>query len=283
MIARLTWALLLLAAFDASAARFPSPGELDHRIRTAYYSPDQVFEITGFFGFQTLVQFAENERIVRIAGYDEGWKIDDLGNKFLISPKEDESDSNLTVITDRRTYFFDLTVKPYPQGSKVRSQAKDAQQTYSLRFLYPSDEGKQLERDIRDAIKEDIQAAADELESSQAQPESEKHRKLYSYMGNDAIRPHEVYDDEKFTYFKFSDQQSLPSIFVVNEDGSESIVNKHIDGGMVVVQRTAQQFVLRLGKSVVCIYNENPQTTKVKSPEPSRSERFERVIKGHTK
>ena len=64
--------------------------------------------------------------------------IDNLGNKLLVYPKIDDADSNLTVVTNRRVYFFDLSVKPFPK--KYVSQADDPEQTYALKFRYPLDE-----------------------------------------------------------------------------------------------------------------------------------------------
>ena len=104
-------------------------------------------------------------------------------------------------------------------------------------------------------------------------------------MGADAIRPYQVWDDGTFTYFKFYAQQDLPSFFVINDDGSESVVNKGMerDGDTVVVQRVGKQFVLRMGNSVTCIYNENPTLYTPSSGTETSSDEVQRVIRGETK
>ena len=42
-----------------------------------------------------------------------------------------------------------------------------------------------------------------------------------------------------------------------NDDGSESLVNFHIDAGELVVHRVGERFVLRRGQLVGCIVNKD--------------------------
>jgi type IV secretion system protein VirB9 len=48
----------------------------------------------------------------------------------------------------------------------------------------------------------------------------------------------------------------LPAIFVRNDDGSESLLNFHVDAGDVIVHRVARRFILRRGKLTGCIVNQ---------------------------
>ena len=124
---RVAFVAAMLAAFAAKAATVPPSGAQDYRIRTAEYSEGQVYKITGFFGFHALIIFAPDERIEKVGGFEKGWSVDNLGNKLLVHPKLDDADSNLTVVTSRRVYFFDLSVKPFPKT--YTSQAGDPEQT----------------------------------------------------------------------------------------------------------------------------------------------------------
>ena len=121
-------------------------------------------------------------------------------------------------------------------------------------------------------------------EASSAANDKPKHWN-YTYMGAEAIKPYEVWDDGTFTYFKFYAQQDLPAFFVVNDDSSESVVNKGVerDGDTVVVQRVGKEFRLRMGNSVVCIYNENPTVFSPTVPTQTSSGQVQRVIKGDVK
>ena len=78
----------------------------------------------------------------------------------------------------------------------------------------------------------------------------------YSAYGDDSIAPIRVFDNGQFTYFDFSDKQTLPAIFIANKKGKESLVNYHQQGRYVVVERTAQQFDLRHGSLVATVFNE---------------------------
>jgi type IV secretion system protein VirB9 len=267
-------AALCAAVVVAYAAEAPRAGALDFRVRTADYAEGQVYKITGFFGYHALVMFGADEKIEKVGGFEKGWQIEDLGNKVLIQPKIDDADSNLTVVTNRRVYFFDLSVKPFPK--KYRSQASEPEQTYGLRFRYPADEARAAAALAASLSAE--QKLADARKAGDNKPRFTE----YTYMGSEAIRPYEVWDDGTFTYFKFYAQQDMPTFFVVNDDETESVVNKFVkyDGDTVVVQRVAKQFVLRMGNSVVCIYNENAPVFTPSSGTNTTSDHLQRIVKG---
>ena len=58
------------------------------------------------------------------------------------------------------------------------------------------------------------------------------------------------------TRLTFGARSELPAIFVLNDDGTESLINFSIDQGDVIVQRIARRFILRRGKLIGCIVNE---------------------------
>ena len=270
-------AALCAALASAQAAVLPPGGALDSRIRTTDYTEGQVYRITGFFGFHALVMFGQDERIEKVGGFEKGWQVDNLGNKVLIYPKLDDADSNLTVVTNRRVYFFDLSVKPFPK--KYHSQADDPEQTYGLRFRYPDDEARAA------AAKAEAELAERKLRDASRATNDKPKNWRYTYMGANSIKPYQVWDDGTFTYFKFYTQQDLPTFFVVNDDGSESVVNKGMerDNDTVVVQRVGKQFVLRMGLTVTCIYNENPTIFTPSTGTETSSDQVQRVIKGESK
>jgi type IV secretion system protein VirB9 len=44
-------------------------------------------------------------------------------------------------------------------------------------------------------------------------------------------------------------------LFVLNEDGSESLLNFTVEDGEIVVHRVARRFVVRRGRLVGCVVN----------------------------
>jgi len=75
------------------------------------------------------------------------------------------------------------------------------------------------------------------------------------------LAPTEIYDDGRFTYFRYDNAKDLPAVFRVNADGSEAAVNSHVEGDTLIVHETAEKFVLRLNNTVLGIENRsyNPQ------------------------
>ena len=70
-----------------------------------------------------------------------------------------------------------------------------------------------------------------------------------------------MWDNGRFTYFRFNNGRTLPVIYRINADGSESLTDSHIEGDTTVVHETAAKFILRSGKSVLGIENRSYNAT----------------------
>src|SRR5579864_1876571 len=100
--------LLTGLAVTAGAETRPSPGLLDSRIRSASYSADEVYRLTGFVGYQTDLEFETGETFVGLgAGDIEGISFVAQGNHLFLKPKAAKVGTNLTIVTSRRSYQFD--------------------------------------------------------------------------------------------------------------------------------------------------------------------------------
>ena len=129
---RAGWGFVVLAVVtQALAETQPAPGLLDPRIRTAAYSRDQVYRLTGFVGYQTDLEFETGETFVGLgAGDIEGLSFVAADNHLFLKPKAAKVGTNLTILTSRRTYQVDYSV------TAQRPDATEAV-TYVLRFTYP--------------------------------------------------------------------------------------------------------------------------------------------------
>jgi type IV secretion system protein VirB9 len=79
----------------------------------------------------------------------------------------------------------------------------------------------------------------------------------YTVHGQAPFRPAQVLDDGRFTYIRLpANLQEMPALFVLGESGEGELVNYTLRGGFLVVQRLADRFVLRLGRSEVTIARE---------------------------
>jgi len=210
---------------------------VDSRIRMFVYAADEVYRLKGYVGYQIDVEFEPGETFVGLGTGD----LDSLtfaaqDNHLFLKPKAGGVDTNLTVLTTRRTYHFDYAV------SERRPDPAFGDVIYVLRFSYPA----QPSVPIAERVEHSLAAAG----------EARWHNLNYGYRGSPPLKPSATWDDGVQTHLKFGPQQELPAIFVRNDDGSESLVNFTIDAGDIVVHRVSRQFTVRRGRLEGCIVNE---------------------------
>ncbi len=239
-----------LSAPTVFADQKPKSLSTDSRMRMVSYDPNNVVTIVGSQLVQTSIQFADDETIIGVEGGDSAaWAIDInkiKQNILFIKPTVDASDTNLAVITDKNLYHFHLVA-----NTKDTASAKEV--TYNVRFHYPQAEQEalslklQAKRQRKESIVTDH--AVDPMQVNWE----------YSFSGRCAkdFVPIKAFDDGKFTYFQFQADTDIPAIFVVDEQGKESLANVRMRGQYVVIQRLARQFSLRNGKIVSCVFNDH--------------------------
>ena len=229
----------LPASKASGMASRPSPR--DSRIRVVIYSANRIYRLHGYAGYQIDVQFAPGEHFVGAGvGDAKGVTLASAANHLFIKPRAAHVATNLTVLTNRRTYLFDYTASPGPPAYG------DSDVTYALRFEYPlsvARAGTAARRRAR--ITSDLRAAERDAPRNYD----------YWYCGAPSLKPRAAWDDGVQTYLVFGPRAELPAVFVRNADGSESLVNFDMRGADMVIQRVARRFVLRRGKLTGCIVN----------------------------
>ena len=232
--------LSIVATPNARADWMPAPGKGDPKIRVAPYSRNRVYRLYGYVGYQIDIEFARGERFKGLAaGNIEGIAFKAQGRHLFIKPRFPHLRTNLTVLTNRRSYEFDYSVSPSAPDPAAR------QVIYALRFRYPRRSSAAVVSHVNQRI-----AAA--LARGPATPRNYD----YWYCGNPSLKPQAVWDNGVQTWIRFGARQALPAIFVLGADGSESLVNFSIHHGDVVVQRDVRRLMLRRGKLTGCIVNE---------------------------
>jgi len=115
----------------------------DNRIKTYIYSPNEVFLLVLHYGFQSNIEFAKGEEIKTITlGDTFAWKITPLENRLFVRAMEKNIRTKMTVITNKRTYEFDIVAKELDEGEE-----KDL--VYVIRFYYPENKRRTVRRDVR--------------------------------------------------------------------------------------------------------------------------------------
>lgn len=231
--------LLVIISTPSWAIIEPRPFATDHRIRTMVYSPDDVFVFTGHYGYQSSIIFGEGEEIETISVGDSlAWQMNPSGNRLFLKPMEQDATTNMTLITNKRTYMFEL-------HAEEAADIRDERLTFAMRFLYP-DENTGYVSDYH---------SGQELPNIEDEPH--KYNFNYSMTGPEHIAPIRIFDDGEFTFFQFRNKNAdIPAFFLVAADGSEEIINYRVQGPYIVVERVTAQFTLRHGSDYVCVYNE---------------------------
>ena len=104
----------------------------DSRIKTYVYNPNEIYLLVVHTGFQSHIEFAKGENIQTISmGDSYSWKITPLENRLFIKPLEKNIRTNMTILTNRRTYQFDIVARDL-EGED------DKDLVYVVRFYYPN-------------------------------------------------------------------------------------------------------------------------------------------------
>ena len=211
-------------------------GTTDARIRVLVYATDEVYRLKGYVGYQIDLEFESGEAFVGLGTGD----LDSLtfaaqDNHLFLKPRAGGVDTNLTVLTTRRTYHFDYT------STERRPDPSFGDVIYVLRFLYPA------QRADRAAL-----VVEHELKTA---PETRWHNLDYDYRGSLELKPVSAWDDGVQTHLRFDSDKELPAIFIRNDDGSESLLNFSADAGELVVHRIARELTVRRGRLHGCILN----------------------------
>ena len=238
-------ASMALAFAPASATEVARHSPYDSRIKTVVYNPSDVTLIYGVVGVATHIILQEGEEYGAHSFGDGGaWAFAHYQNHLFVKPAAENGDTNLTVITNRHVYEFALRyVADHSSG--------DA--TFQLKFAYPVEEAAAR------AKAEQVRLDAVRVTDALAHNPPAQVNLSYTMNGAMSLAPVNVWDDGAFTYFKFPGNRDVPTIFVVNPDKTESIVNRVSRGAgndVVVMQKVSRKWVLRLGKLALSVHNE---------------------------
>ena len=283
-IARIAILPLIVVLLSNNLYAQSTPITTDSRIKTLVYNANEVYQLKFHYGYQSFIEFAENEEIEMISiGESFAWRLTPAGKRLFIRPLEIGAHTNMTIISNRRTYQFDIASAEYDGRA-------DEELVYTVRFYYP-EIGISLpippqlsqpnipptSRPQPTAVV--VKAAlspqfVDQPLSPEIVGHTEELNFKYSITGSsDNITPIKIYDDGKETFFQFKDKNLIvPAINAVDVFGNEHPVGYAIRESFVVVQEVSPQFTLRLADSMLCIFNEDI----VSHPESARTNIYQK-------
>lgn len=214
--------ILAVSAFlsttnGASAQIRPQPGTGDPRLQSIDYRDNQIVQIFGAPGYQISIALAPDEQVQSIAlGDSAGWQVSPThsGDHLILKPLLAGANTNMTVVTDMRTYAFDLV--------SLEGPASDMPYTISFRYSTP-------------------------------QPASVTVGKAnsvgrYRISGDHSLRPAQIYDDEIHTYIDWPANAALPATYSLDERGQETLTSGAMRGGTYVIDSVNTRLVFRVDK-----------------------------------
>ncbi len=233
-----------LGARPAAAGETPRAGSLDSRVRYVDYNEWQVYSIQTSMRSVLSIEIAPDETIRNVAiGDTVSWEVAPTGNILFVKQREEAKPTNaiLTAVLPSgalRTYQFEFT-----------GEAGDPTMV-KVKFLYPAAEAAKKKAEQEKSR----QSGAIEDIARNAFSGTPNYR--YSITGTTAFAPSDAWDNGKVTAFRFAGQTEIPSIYAVDGEGNERVVQVAMQGDVAVVGAVAPAWRMRIGSAVVCLYNE---------------------------
>lgn len=254
-----------------------APITTDSRIRTLVYNANEVYELKFYYNYQSFIEFSQDEEIEMISiGESFAWRLTPAGKRLFIRPLEIAAHTNMTIITNKRTYHFDI------RSDEFNGKA-DEDLVYTVRFFYPQinqplpippqlvvpNIAAPADEPVQALVKTPIPGANITQPLPPAIDKNYDNNQLnfdYSLAGqSDNIVPLKVYDDSKETFFQFAnDNLVVPTISLVDPYGNETPLKYLLKDNYVSVPVVGKQFTLRLADSLLCIYNNKLLTAEKK-------------------
>lgn len=219
-------------------ATVSKPVAIDSRIKTYIYSENEVFRLVVHYGYQTSIEFAEGEEIQTISvGNNYAWQLTPIGRRLFIKPLEENILTNMTILTNKRAYQFEVQ-------SKLLSYTVDEELVYVVRFFYAEEDFDKNRPSI-------IAQEAEPL------PVIKPFNFNYKLTGPDEIAPIKVFDDGINTFLKFDDNlQTLPKF--EGKQGDQYIeLQPRRRSDYIILNTIAPEFRLSRNNKVVMVYNDN--------------------------
>lgn len=235
---------LAVVSVSASASINPSSYGFDQRVQFFDYNAHDVFVIGTDIGISTLIQLEEDERIDGEStglgmGDAQAWSLAVKGNNIFIKPTAALPDTNMVIVTNKRTYAIQL-------------RTDNVAPSYIVRFKYP--EKPKENNQTKSVVGGKFRSVGNDANGAPILVPENVNTNYYK-RGAESILPSRVWDDGLFTYMKYPNNKDLPVVFSVLTDTSEAIVNSHVADDVLVIHGTNPIYRLRMGGSVGEIYN----------------------------
>lgn len=247
---------VLSAAMLIGAALLPGiAAARDERLATRLFQSEEVVRLEGRMNVQATITFGEDEHIENVAVGDSGaWQItpNKRANLLFVKPLAAKARTNMTVVTDRHTYYFELVAGTSPRP------------LYGLRFTYPPAEKPAAPVPVP-ALTSAEQGAIG-AESAPRPIDPSQLNFAWAAKGKSALLPTRVFDDGTATFLAWPVGMPVPAMLVRNERGEEGAVNYAVRDDVVVIEGVPRLILLRAGKDSATLENNGPARKPGQTP-----------------
>lgn len=214
------------------------------------YSPDIIFRIFATTKRHVHLELAEDEGLTEdpIVGDSIQWRVTGGPRHLYIKPIRVGIETTMTVVTNKRSYEFQLIAEDPSTKNTGRIFQK-------ISFDYPEDR-----KAIRLLQENRVAATRAEEERKSAQVlatgiDPAKLQFTYTITGEASFKPVAAYCDDKFTYLVMPKSQDMPGIFLIEDNGTMSLVKfkPRDNSNIIVVERVAKKLLLQLGDAKVYV------------------------------
>lgn len=241
---------LFAAALLSTALAAPATAA-DARLVERLYDPNAVVKIEGRPNVQATIKLEDDEHIENVAiGDSQAWQVtpNRRANLLFVKPLAERAATNMTVVTDKRTYLFDLVASPANRAP-----------LYVLSFSYPPEP-----KDVQQAeVGASPANAASEIELAAATDpyavvDPAELNYAWSKRGEAKLLPTAIYDDGNATFLTWPAGTPMPAILIKDQKGTEGPVNYAVRGDLIVVEGVPAEIVLRSGEDSATLLNQGP-------------------------
>lgn len=296
------FASLAVLSSQAYALDVPKSSPRDTRVRTVLYQDDDVVNVSVALGVATRIILGVDESIVDSgAGFpsdcevlNHEWCIRAIKGQrqIYVKPRTGATSNNLELQTTKRDYSFKFNL------TKGAERSTDAY--YRIVFQYPLQLpagelhlGAYPAADLHSPVLEVKEKLQNSPKVDSPMVRNVDYSRLKGEAKDESIVPAAVFDDGRFTYFKFPKNREVPVVYFVDVNGQEVVANGHsvrllvdpqnpkakVEDDWWAAHKVAGEFMLRLGASVIQIKNNAYDPDGVETLNGTTTPKFIRIDK----
>jgi len=236
-------ALLFSLGAHAEATLFSLP--TDNRMGEFVYDKNNVYTVLCQELKPTDIEVGEDEVIEgKAIGDSVLFKVEEAGSHHIfVRPQKADIETSMTILTDKRAY--QITLRSGPDGGKWNQH---------VAWSYPDIEANKIfkARKVEKAKAVEQQGLEQAVISKDVNVDGLNSN--YTITGEESIKPLYVLDNGERTWIKLKKTPELAALYIEQADGKFAMVDYFgPKNGYLIVQRTANKFVLKLDDKEVHI------------------------------